>query len=42
LHPGGGIFLMGVGSVHFFAETIDFRLYNNLGTREGNEVGSAP
>ena len=41
-HPGGGNFLMGDGSVHFFAETIDFRLYNNLGTREGNEVASAP
>ena len=29
-HPGGANFLMGDGSTHFFNETIDYRLYNNL------------
>jgi len=41
-HPGGANMLMGDGSVHFFPETIDFRLYNALGTREGNEVAAVP
>jgi prepilin-type N-terminal cleavage/methylation domain-containing protein len=41
-HPGGGNFLMGDASVHFFSEAIDFRLYNNLGTREGDEAVSVP
>jgi prepilin-type N-terminal cleavage/methylation domain-containing protein/prepilin-type processing-associated H-X9-DG protein len=39
-HPGGANFAMADGSVHFLAETIDFRLYNALGTREGGEVAS--
>jgi len=42
LHPGGANFLMGDGSVHFFPETIDFRLYNNLGTRAGGEPVTVP
>ena len=42
LHPGGALFCMGDASVHFFAESIDFRLYNELGTRAGGEVASLP
>ena len=42
LHPGGANFCMGDGSVHFFAESIDYRLYNNLGTRAGGEVVEYP
>jgi prepilin-type processing-associated H-X9-DG protein len=42
LHPGGANFLMGDGSVHFLAEFIDYRLYNNLGTRDGGEVVKLP
>jgi len=37
MHTGGANFVMGDGSVHFLSEGIDFRLYNNLGTREGGE-----
>jgi prepilin-type processing-associated H-X9-DG protein len=36
-HPGGAYFVMGDGSVPFYSETIDFKLFNNLGTRAGNE-----
>jgi prepilin-type N-terminal cleavage/methylation domain-containing protein/prepilin-type processing-associated H-X9-DG protein len=42
LHPGGANFLLGDGSVRFFAESIDYRLYNNLGTRAGGEPVSVP
>ncbi len=42
MHPGGANFCMGDGSVHFFPTEIDFRLYNNLGTREGGEAVSVP
>ena len=41
-HPGGVLFCMGDGSVHFLSETIDFRLYNELGTIAGGEVASLP
>ncbi|MCA9102017.1 MAG: DUF1559 domain-containing protein [Planctomycetales bacterium] len=41
-HPGGANFLMGDASVHFFNESIDFRLYNNLGTRAGGEPVTVP
>jgi prepilin-type N-terminal cleavage/methylation domain-containing protein/prepilin-type processing-associated H-X9-DG protein len=41
-HPGGVNLLMGDGSVHFCAETIDFQVYNALGTRAGNEVAQFP
>jgi len=41
-HPGGANFAMGDGSVHFFAETIDYRLYNALGSRAGGEPVSPP
>jgi hypothetical protein len=30
--------VVGDGSVRFISETIDYRLYNNLGTRAGGEV----
>jgi hypothetical protein len=30
------------GSVHFFPITIDFELYNKLGTRAGGEVVQVP
>ena len=42
LHPGGAHFAMGDGSVHFFSEAIDFKLYNELGTRAGGEVAGIP
>ena len=41
-HPGGAMFLIADGGVHFFSETIDYRLYNELGTRAGGEVVSLP
>jgi prepilin-type N-terminal cleavage/methylation domain-containing protein/prepilin-type processing-associated H-X9-DG protein len=41
-HPGGANFVMGDASVHFIAETIDFQLYNNLGTRAGREQVEYP
>lgn len=41
-HPGGANFLLGDGSVRFFAATIDYRLFNNLGTRAGGEAVSVP
>jgi len=41
-HPGGANFVMGDGSVHFIPETIDYRLYNELGTRDGGEPVSLP
>ena len=41
-HPGGSMFLIADGSVHFFSETIDYRLYNELGTRAGGEVVTLP
>ena len=40
--PGGATFVMGDASVHFLSETIDFQLYNNLGTRDGHEPVSLP
>jgi prepilin-type N-terminal cleavage/methylation domain-containing protein/prepilin-type processing-associated H-X9-DG protein len=41
-HPGGVGFLMGDGSVRFFARSIDHRLFSNLGTRNGGEAVSLP
>ncbi|MCB1512959.1 MAG: DUF1559 domain-containing protein, partial [Hyphomicrobiaceae bacterium] len=37
-HPGGAHFAMVDGSVHFTAETINYRTYNALGTRAGEET----
>jgi prepilin-type N-terminal cleavage/methylation domain-containing protein len=42
LHSGGANFVMGDASVHFFPETINYRLYNNLGTRDGGELAQVP
>jgi hypothetical protein len=33
---------MADGSVHFFNQSIDYRLYNGLGTRAGGEVVKIP
>jgi prepilin-type N-terminal cleavage/methylation domain-containing protein/prepilin-type processing-associated H-X9-DG protein len=36
-HPNGANFAMGDGSVRFISRTIDYRTYNNLGSRAGGE-----
>jgi prepilin-type N-terminal cleavage/methylation domain-containing protein len=41
-HPGGATFALGDGSIHFLSEAIDFKLYNNLGTRAGGEPVQVP
>jgi len=41
-HPAGVNILMGDASVHFLSESIDFKLYNHLGTREGGEAVQMP
>lgn len=41
-HPTGAQFVFGDGSVHFLAETIDYRLYNLLGDRADGEVVTVP
>jgi len=40
-HTGGASFAMGDGSVKFVSTTINYQIYNNLGTRAGGEVASA-
>jgi prepilin-type N-terminal cleavage/methylation domain-containing protein len=42
LHPGGANFVLGDGGVHFVAETIDYKVYNQLGTRDGGETAQLP
>ena len=42
MHPGGANLMMGDASVRFVTQSIDYRLYNELGTREGGEAVSAP
>ncbi len=42
VHPGGASFVLGDASVHFLNETIDFKVYNGLGTRAGQEPYSVP
>jgi len=42
LHPGGANFAMGDGSVHFVSQNIDYRVYNELGTRAGGEASQLP
>ena len=41
-HPGGAQFAMGDGSIHFLSDAIDYRTYNGLGTRVGEESVSFP
>ncbi len=41
-HPGGANFCLGDGSVHFLSSSIDFKLFNALGTRAGSEVTAIP
>jgi prepilin-type N-terminal cleavage/methylation domain-containing protein/prepilin-type processing-associated H-X9-DG protein len=38
LHSGGANMLMGDGSVHFIAETIDYYVWNEFGTTSGGET----
>jgi len=40
-HPGGGNFTFSDGSVKFIKQTINFRVYNALGSKAGGEVVSA-
>ncbi len=41
-HPGGVNFVMSDASVQFIEETIDYRIYNALGSRNGGEVVNLP
>jgi prepilin-type N-terminal cleavage/methylation domain-containing protein len=41
-HPGGAHLVMGDASVHFVSDSIDYFLYNELGTRAGNEAAIVP
>ncbi|MBA4187851.1 MAG: prepilin-type cleavage/methylation domain-containing protein [Planctomycetaceae bacterium] len=41
-HAGGANFAMADGSVRFVGTTIDFVVYNGLGSRAGGEVASVP
>jgi hypothetical protein len=41
-HPGGAHFVMVDASAQFIQETIDYEVYNSLGTRAGNESFSLP
>lgn len=39
-HTGGAFFAMGDVSIHFIPENIDYRVYNQMGTRAGEEAGN--
>lgn len=39
-HPGGCLFLLGDGSVHFLSETMDLTIYQNLAIRDDGNVVS--
>ncbi len=41
-HPGGTQFVMVDGSVQLLNDTIDYQLFNNLGTRAGGELAALP
>jgi prepilin-type N-terminal cleavage/methylation domain-containing protein/prepilin-type processing-associated H-X9-DG protein len=38
VHPGGAHFCLADGSVHFIRDTIDFPVYQDLSTKNGDEV----
>ena len=42
MHSGGANFAMADGSIQFFSEMIDYKLYNELGTRAGDESVIVP
>jgi prepilin-type N-terminal cleavage/methylation domain-containing protein len=42
LHPGGANFALGDASVRFIMKEIDYKLYNNIGTRAGGESVPVP
>lgn len=42
MHPGGAMFAMGDGSVQFVNDSIDYKLFNALGTRAGREAAVLP
>jgi len=42
LHPGGVNFVMGDGSLHLLNPAIDYKLFNQLGTRAGGETVQVP
>lgn len=39
-HSGGAHFVMADASVHFVIDTIDYRIYNHLGTRAGQDLAT--
>ncbi|MGE3779190.1 MAG: DUF1559 domain-containing protein, partial [Pirellulaceae bacterium] len=41
-HPGGCNFVMGDGSVHFIAQTIDFTMLTNLARMSDGQAGRIP
>ena len=42
VHPGGAHMAMGDASIQFVEESLDYRLWNGLGTRSGGEVAALP
>jgi hypothetical protein len=42
MHTGGAIFALGDASVRFIDESIDYVVYNNLGTVAGGEIVEVP
>ena len=41
-HPGGSMFVLGDGSVHFLSEAIDHQNYQYLGAKADGEIASLP
>jgi prepilin-type processing-associated H-X9-DG protein len=42
MHPQGAHFVMADGSVHFFNDTMEHRVFAALGTRAGGETANVP
>jgi len=40
MHTGGAQFARGDGGIQFLSASIDYRIYNNMGTRAGGEVAA--